>query len=50
MLKDKRLKKIIHFDNSKECFPDVNIEGGISYFLWEAVYEGFCNFIQIKKE
>ena len=50
MLKDKRLKKIIHFDNSKECFPDVNIEGGISYFLWEAVYEGFCNFIQIKKD
>ena len=35
MLKDKRLTKIVDFFDSNECFPGVDISGGVNYFLWE---------------
>ena len=34
MLKDKQIVKLVDFANSSDCFPKVNIAGGISYFLW----------------
>lgn len=49
MFEDKRLKKIFHINDSKECFPQLNIEGGISYFLWDKNYVGLCEFNQIKE-
>jgi site-specific DNA-methyltransferase (adenine-specific) len=33
MLSRKDIKLIKHFSNSKDCFPNVLIEGGVSYFL-----------------
>lgn len=35
MLKDTRLSKIVDFQDSKDCFPGVDIAGGVCYFLWE---------------
>jgi len=35
MLEDKRLVKLIDIENSKECFPGVDIAGGVCYFLWD---------------
>lgn len=35
MLKDHRLAKIVDFSDSKDCFPGVDIAGGICYFLWQ---------------
>lgn len=35
MLTDKKLSKIVDFSDSKECFPGVDIAGGVCYFLWE---------------
>lgn len=35
MLEDKRFSKIFDFKNSKDCFKEVEIEGGVLYFLWE---------------
>lgn len=35
MLNDPRLKRIVDFVDSKDCFPGVDIAGGVCYFLWE---------------
>ena len=35
MLTDKKLSKIVDFSDSKDCFPGVDIAGGVCYFLWE---------------
>ena len=45
MLNDRRLYFIKDFVDSKECFPGVDIAGGICYFLWNKKYEGDCNFV-----
>lgn len=35
MLNDHKITKIVDFYDSKECFPGVDIAGGVCYFLWE---------------
>lgn len=35
MLNDKCISKLVDFPDSKKCFPNVDIEGGICYFLWD---------------
>lgn len=47
MLSDKRIEKIIDYTDSKDCFPGVDINGGISYFLWNFCYNGLCEFTNI---
>lgn len=44
MMKDRRIKEIHDFSNSKECFPGVSISGGVNFFLWENKYQGSCSF------
>ncbi len=45
MLNDKRIKKIVDFENANECFPGVDIAGGICYFLWTKDYHGDCEVV-----
>lgn len=35
MLTDTQLSKITDFFNSEECFPGIDLSGGVCYFLWE---------------
>lgn len=42
MLNDRRIKEIHDFPNSKDCFDNVVIEGGVNYFLWEKRHDGDC--------
>ena len=43
MLNDKRMKVLHDYPNSSDCFPTVNIRGGICYFLWSKDYNGMCS-------
>lgn len=37
--------RIIHdFEDASECFPGVEIKGGVSYFLWDRSYDGKCSY------
>ena len=35
MLQDNRLSVLVDFLDSRDCFPGVDIAGGVCYFLWE---------------
>lgn len=49
MLNDKRIKHITDYADSSECFPGVNIAGGVCYFLWDKDYNGDCYIRNISK-
>lgn len=48
MLADKSISYLVDFESSKECFPSVNIAGGLCYFLWEGEHHGMCKFVNRK--
>ena len=43
MLSDKRLKTLHDYIDSKSCFNNVSIEGGVCYFLWDKNYNDKCD-------
>ena len=42
MLHDNRLRAIVDYPNAADCFPGVEIKGGVSYFLWDRDNIGDC--------
>ena len=42
MIKNKQLQILHSFVNAKDCFPGVNIEGGVCYFLINKDYKDKC--------
>ncbi len=42
MLRDTRLRVIHDFPNASDCFPGVEIKGGVCYFLWKRDERGLC--------
>lgn len=43
MLNDKSLRVIHDFPNATDCFPGVEIKGGVCFFLWDRDNCGKCN-------
>lgn len=41
-LGDRRVQKLFDYVESKECFTNVDIAGGVCYFLWNKTYTGNC--------
>ena len=43
MLQDDRISVIHDYLNASDCFPGVEIKGGVCYFLWEKDSNGDCS-------
>ena len=44
MLGENKFITIHDFETSEECFPGVDIMGGVNYFLWAKDYYGECEY------
>lgn len=42
MLNDKQLIKLFDYEDSRDCFPTVDIAGGVCYFLWNKGSDNKC--------
>ena len=45
MLNDKHIVSLYDYSNSKDVFPNVEIAGGICYFLYNSLYNGTCTVV-----
>lgn len=43
MLNDNRLRAIHDYPEAADCFPGVQIKGGVCYFLWDRDNAGLCD-------
>lgn len=42
MLNDRRIAEIHDFPDTSDCFPGLNVRGGVCYFLWNSKHDGDC--------
>ncbi len=47
MLNNWHIKTMYDYSNSADCFPSVNIAGGVCYFLWDKEYCGDCSVVNM---
>lgn len=47
MLGDTRIRHITDFENANECFPGVDLAGGVCYFLWDRDHRGECEVTSV---
>lgn len=45
MLNDDRISTIVDYIDARQCFPGVDIAGGVCYFLWERYNHSDCTVI-----
>jgi len=50
MLSDRRMRKLVDYENFKDVFPGVDLAGGACYFLWERDYDGMCEVVNFSRE
>lgn len=43
MLRSRHIRFLNDYQKSRDCFPGVDIAGGVCYFLWDRQYSGPCN-------
>ena len=47
MLRDERISHLVDYFDSTECFPGVDLSGGVCYFLWSQDHSGPCHISSI---
>lgn len=47
MLKDRRISHLVDYIDAADCFPGVEIKGGVCYFLWNAKHNGDCEITTV---
>jgi len=47
MLNDNRLCILVDYPNATECFPGIDLSGGVCYFLWNRDSKGPCRITNI---
>jgi len=50
MLNDNRFSQLHDFPNTNDCFPGLNIRGGVCYFLWEKEHNDECTIHTHKED
>ena len=50
MINDNRIKVLRDYPETSDCFPGLNIRGGVCYFLWDRDYHGMCRVINFIKD
>ena len=50
MLTDRRMRKLVDYENFKDVFPGVDLAGGACYFLWDRDYNGKCEVVNFNRE
>ena len=50
MLADTRLSQLHDFPETSDCFPGLNIRGGVCYFIWKSAHHGECEVVNHFKE
>lgn len=48
MLNDGSIRKLVDYEDANDCFPGVDIAGGVCYFLWDRDHKGLCEVTNIK--
>ena len=48
MMKDTSIRVLCDFFNSTDCFPGVDLSGGVCYFLWDRDNKGECKIISYR--
>lgn len=47
MLNDEHIRFLCDFENANECFPGVDLAGGVCYFLWDRDNKGDCKVTNV---
>ena len=50
MIKCNHICSIDDYQNASDVFSDVDIKGGVSYFLYDKNYNGMCKFTSHNKD
>lgn len=45
MINDKHIRELHDYINASDCFPGVEIKGGVCYFLWDREANGDCRVV-----
>lgn len=49
MMKDRRIRKIVDYPDSREVFGDQGPAGGVHYFIWDSLWDGPCEFVTVRQ-
>jgi site-specific DNA-methyltransferase (adenine-specific) len=47
MLNDKNIRILVDYPNAKDCFPGIELRGGVCYFVWDRDNSGECEYTNI---